>query len=352
MNHLSEYEKMPSGLKELVPDELTFYRLNKLDWVVTEKVHGANFRFIYQDKKLQFGKRKELLSWTDDFFGFQTMVVRLERQIIELLEQVQLEYNSKKIIVYGELFGGTYPHSGVPVNSNISAIQTGIFYSPNIEFYAFDISIENENPSVKCYLDYQKALSYFENFNILHASPLKLGKLSEVLNFDLRMETTIPQYLNLPAINGNFIEGIVIKPFNYSPTALFEIRPIIKIKNPEFEENRKFHQAQKWSYKTNIVSFSQDLDFLLDYLRNYITENRLRMCWGIENIGDRINFVVTKLQRCEQTVFETDRSPMGGNFVFFRFKTKKKIRPSRSHECFTFHSSHWLSMAEFAVQLA
>ncbi len=275
MNHLSEYEKMASGLKELVSDELTFNRLNKLDWVVTEKVHGANFRFIYQDKKLQFGKRKELLSWTDDFFGFQTMVVRLERQIIELLEQVQLEYNSTKIIVYGELFGGTYPHSGVPVNSSVSAIQTGIFYSPNIEFYAFDISIENENPSLKCYLDYQKALPYFENFNILHARPLKLGKLSEVLNFDLRMETTIPQYLNLPAINGNFIEGIVIKPFNYSPTALFEIRPIIKIKNPEFEENRKFHQAQKWSYKTKMVSFSQDLDFLLDDLRNYITENRL-----------------------------------------------------------------------------
>jgi RHS repeat-associated protein len=79
---------------------------------------------------------------------------------------------------------------------------------------------------------------------------------------------------------------------------------------------------------------------------------RFRTCLGIENIGDRINFVVTKLQRCEQTVFETDRSPMGRNFVFFRFKTKKKIRPSRSHECFTFHSSHWLSMAEFAVQLA
>ncbi len=44
---------------------------------------------------------------------------------------------------------------------------------------------------------------------------------------------------------------------------------------------------------------------------------RFRVCWDIENIRDRINFVVTKLQRCEQTVFGTDRSPMGGNFTIF-----------------------------------
>jgi hypothetical protein len=32
----------------------------------------------------------------------------------------------------------------------------------------------------------------------------------------------------------------------------------------------------------------------------------LRVCWEIENIGDRINFVVTKPQSIEQTVYGTD----------------------------------------------
>lgn len=45
--------------------------------------------------------------------------------------------------------------------------------------------------------------------------------------------------------------------------------------------------------------------------------NDFRVCWEIENIGDRINFVVTKPQSIEQTVYGTDRSPMGCNFTIF-----------------------------------
>ncbi len=71
MSDFSAYEKMPNSLKKLGLNESGYSELEKLKWVVTEKVHGANFSFVYEAGKLKFAKRKEYLSWNDDFFGFQ-----------------------------------------------------------------------------------------------------------------------------------------------------------------------------------------------------------------------------------------------------------------------------------------
>lgn len=86
MNTFSEYEKIPQDFRKL--DETTVNQLKKLVWVVTEKVHGANFSFIYQNKKLSFAKRKGLLNWDDDFFGFQLVVNNLEDNILSLFEEL------------------------------------------------------------------------------------------------------------------------------------------------------------------------------------------------------------------------------------------------------------------------
>jgi hypothetical protein len=66
----TEYEKMPKSLKKLGADEKTLQDWHKLQWVVTEKVHGANFSFVYEAEKLHFAKRKDYLTWQDDFFCF------------------------------------------------------------------------------------------------------------------------------------------------------------------------------------------------------------------------------------------------------------------------------------------
>lgn len=47
-----------------------FSQMEKLKWVVTEKVHGANFSFFYENGNLKFAKRKDYLNWTDDFLAF------------------------------------------------------------------------------------------------------------------------------------------------------------------------------------------------------------------------------------------------------------------------------------------
>lgn len=156
MNDFSSYEKMPTSLKKLGLSEREYAQLEKCQWVVTEKLHGANFSFIYEHKTLKFAKRKEYLSWKDDFFGFQLVVSKLENQITSLFEQLSAEIEADKYIIYGELFGGEYPHAAVLKEEKLQAIQTGVFYSPTINFCAFDIAIEKKG--IKHYLDYGKSV--------------------------------------------------------------------------------------------------------------------------------------------------------------------------------------------------
>lgn len=272
----SEYEKMPTGLQKLGLSERDCLRLDRVKWVVTEKVHGANFSFIYEDRQLRFAKRRAYLSWQDDFFGFQLVVKRLESTVLKLFEELAHDIPASRYIIYGELFGGEYPHSDVEGNSSLKAIQTGIYYSPGIEFYAYDIAIVEEGGEGKSYLDYKSALSYLERSELLYAKPLFIGKLTEALAFNIKVDSYLPRELKLPKLDRNLIEGVVIKPFERCELADSQKRPIIKLKNPEFDVQERFHQAKRWSYVPDISSNSEELGFIVDELKSYLTENRLQ----------------------------------------------------------------------------
>lgn len=293
MSKHSEYEKMPKSLKQLDVPEKVLGELNKLKWTVTEKIHGANFSFVYEHRKLQYAKRKEFLSWTDDFFGFQEVVVRIEDNVLQLFEQLSTDFEADRYIIYGELFGGKYPHPNVPVHSNVQAIQTGVYYSPVIDFCAFDIAFEREG--VKHYLDYETAISYFETHGIFYAAVLFAGKLNEVLDFNIRINSMVPSLLKLPLLDHNLIEGVVIKPWKHSHIKNLSVRPILKIKNPEFDEEKKFHEAEKWSFIPNVSSKSEELSFIMEEMARYVNENRINS--AVSKIG-RLDF--TNEQRLQQ----------------------------------------------------
>lgn len=275
MQSFSEYEKIHEQFKNISLPEKTINDLHKLKWVVTEKVHGANFSFIYEQKKLKFAKRKEYLRWTDDFFGFQLMVQKMEAQLLLLFEQLDSKLNAFRYIVYGELFGGEYPHPSVPRDPFVKAIQTGVYYAPSVEFYAFDIAIEPDSSGSKYYLDYEIALSLFERFELYHAKSLFTGKLNDALSFDTRINSVLPIQLSLPLLSQNLIEGIVLKPLQHSSVLGPATRPILKIKNAEFNEQEKFHQAQKWSYIPSVTTNTESLGFITEEMNTYITKNRL-----------------------------------------------------------------------------
>lgn len=269
------YEKMPTSLKKLNLNEQQFAQLHKVDWVVTEKVHGANFSFVYENRMLGFAKRKAGLDWNDDFFGFQLVAQQLEDKLLSLFEAINLDFPGQKYTLYGELFGGAYPHPEVAAIPNLNAIQTGVYYSPDIQFCAFDIAIETAE--YRYYMDYETAVSYLEKAGIFYAKILYQGSLTTCLEFDIAFDSLLPNLLGLPPLASNLVEGVVLKPLHnlVPPSDATYFRPTLKLKNEAFAEELKFHQAQKWSFTTNKKTNGETLNFLLLDLRNYVTKNRL-----------------------------------------------------------------------------
>ncbi len=278
MNDFQGYEKMPDSIRKLGLDLADTKLLDTVDWVVTEKIHGANFSFVFSGDELKYAKRKELLRWTDDFFGFQIVAERLDQAIMQLFERIRRDHDFHSATVYGELFGGHYPHSAVAPDVRVQAIQTGIYYSPTVEFAAFDIAISPANGEQdRYYLDYNEAVSFFEACGIPYARPLMVGKLNQALFFDTRFNSKVPALLGLPEFGPNLVEGIVVKPNRniVVQSSKGTMRPIFKIKNKEFAEEQ-FHESQAWSYRHEGASASERLLFLVPELRRYLTANRLQ----------------------------------------------------------------------------
>jgi Rnl2 family RNA ligase len=254
----SAYEKMPRDLRKVNARELA--KIEKKKWVVTEKIHGANFSFVYETatSTIRFARRRDYLDWNESFFGFQIMVAELEENIQGAFDGVAASHyvaeqwvatiandgnnDLRKIIIYGELFGGCYPHPAVACNNNVKAVQTGVYYSPNLCFCAFDIAVETA--STKHYLPYEHCVAVFEKHKIFYAKPLLIGSLTKALNFNTRIGSTIPEALGLPRLSSNLIEGVVVK--LYSQAGQTTSRFVFKSKNKEFDEDDEYRQAERY----------------------------------------------------------------------------------------------------------
>lgn len=273
---------MPESLSKLGLSPQDMRQLERVDWVVTEKIHGANFSFVFDGERIGYAKRKEMLAWTDDFFAFQLVADRLDGAVMRLFERVRADHPCEQAVVYGELFGGHYPHPGVPADARLQPIQTGIWYAPSVEFCAFDIAVEQGGQ--RRYLDFVEVVRHCEDCGVPYARPLHIGKLNQCLFFNTRFDSRVPGWLGLPEIAPNLVEGIVVKPATNliisGPKG--DIRPIFKIKNKEFAEEQ-FHEAQSWSYQHDGSPASERLMFLVPEVGRYLNANRLQS--AISKIG-------------------------------------------------------------------
>ena len=111
--------------------------------------------------------------------------------------------------------------------------QKGVWYHPDIRFYAFDVYIKTEN--CEGFLNYSVAVDFFEKIGLFHAKILQIGTFDECIKHSDEFQTTIPEDLGLPPIENNICEGIVIKPIKSIYTE-DEDRIILKSKNARFKE--------------------------------------------------------------------------------------------------------------------
>ena len=281
------YEKIGESLEQLGLDEAQFRTLARLPWLVTEKIHGAHFCMITDGTTLSCASRKQLLAPGETFFAYQRVTTRLESQVYELFRQVRALYpQMAELAIYGELFGGAYPHPEVPAVAGLQAVQTGVYYAPDIEFRAFDLAVAGPHLPTK-YLDYDQAIALCQSACVPYISPLLIASYQEALEYPIEFSSTLPVLLGLPPLaQENKAEGVVIKPLQAVTyvTQKGSFRPIFKRKIAAFAEDRRFHQAQKWSLPTGSSAFST-LDVLKWEMFNQLTENRIQS--ALSKIGYR-----------------------------------------------------------------
>jgi Rnl2 family RNA ligase len=256
--------------KEFV-DRIKLEGYGDAQFVVQEKVHGANFCFITDGATITAGKRTGFVEAGESFYGHEELLVRYEERIIKLFTLVKEKYpDSLTVTIFGEMFGGKYPHPGIKNDSRISCIQKGVYYCPNHEFYAFDLYVSTDDSARFLVVDDANAL--FEDAGFLYAKTLFRGTIDECLQYSNEFPSYISGWLGLPPVDDNICEGIVIRPAE--PIYFHNgVRVLLKSKNSRFAEKKSVRKR----IKAPLIapSYSEKLTEMLYVSEEYITENRL-----------------------------------------------------------------------------
>ena len=223
------------------------------------------------------------------------------------------------IIIYGELFGGLYSHFDQKcMAKNKKCIQKGVFYSPSLHFYAFDIktdfemnqneqkSDDEETDEIDGRLSVKESIEIFEECGFLHAKILKQGSFEELMKFDVdNMQSTIPKLLNLPPPTDantkkevdNIAEGIVIRKLVSKDHILLKLKAkkFLEIEESARQKGRNKKQKNK---QRNAGSLDDKLEKMKENLLKFTDEE---FCEFIQRcINDqRLQSVESKIGRLD-----------------------------------------------------
>ncbi len=242
-------------------------------FVVQEKIHWANFSIWYDWENIKYAKRTAFLDKYDDFFEYEWMVKNREKEIKNLLEKIWKEQKAKKVVIlYWELFGGSYPEA--EKIKWLKNVQAGIWYTNILDFIGFDIFVD-EN-----FLDISKTNSYFKNSWLKYLQNLFEGNLEDCLLYSVEFESKIPELYGLEKIENNSTEGIIIS--HISRHIKF------KKKNLKFKERSRKHRFTKapkkmsaeaekfWEKTTEFLS----KEVLLNRLDNIVSKEWKLILWN------------------------------------------------------------------------
>ena len=222
---LKEFTKFPSlenTYRQKEIDKIVMMEI-KDQWVVTEKVHGANFSFwVYKNVEtkeidIKCAKRSGWIEEGEKFFNYKSVLEKY-RPMLEKLRGDVLD----NFVIYGELFGGN--------------IQSGMCYSLEQDFVAFDMRWINEDGSLGWALDKLTMLTLKDDYN-LPVTPL-IG-VYDTFKEALAVEESFTSKLIRQDFDGKEghkeAEGVVIEPNNavYEPNGS---RVYLKKKTKRFLE--------------------------------------------------------------------------------------------------------------------
>jgi Rnl2 family RNA ligase len=180
-----------------------------------------------------FARRNGLLTDGETgFYGYEHVLPTLTdwRRLLDPFP------TATQVTVFGELYGGKYPHVDVEPDARWSKpVQSSIWYCPDKRFSAFDVCVDG------VFLNVHAASETCVTAGIPYLPVVKCGSRTEVLAWALKhcADVVEPQWYgapsSLPQIPGNACEGWVVRPVQ-DTYCLSDCRVMVKVKNPAFGE--------------------------------------------------------------------------------------------------------------------
>ena len=237
-----KYSSIENTYRQRTINHIIQQGLSDGKWQVTEKIHGCNFSMWRNREEFKFAKRS---SFTDgDFYNCQEVVDKYKLNMHRLWQTIR-NNGGFEVTVFGELYG--------------PGIQTGVYYSDEKDFAAFDIMVDGEllspvatyNMCIAHRIPHVPVIGYFEFQEALKHSP----EFNSILGNK----------------EDNISEGVVIKPM--SPKFFKNGgRVILKNKSKKFSETNGTQKPKK----SNNVTLTEDTLKVVEVISTYINENRLR----------------------------------------------------------------------------
>lgn len=223
---------------------------NVREWVAVEKVHGAHFAVVCDGTGVHPAKRREVLGdeTLDDFFGVSRIWPTLSVAAARFASVLHSAWgDAATVTIYGELAGGRYPHPDISAVAGVDPVQTGVWYSPDLQWLPFDGLVETAQG--RCWISDRVLREAAAAAGLICPPVLGRGALNKLQELPCAFPTRVPALFNLPKLAENLAEGYVVKPADEwweADSADTTMRPLVKVKQKSFAEDERFDGARPY----------------------------------------------------------------------------------------------------------
>ena len=265
-----KYSSIENTYRQEYIDRTKAQGYKDIQYLITEKVHGSNTQVSFDGSNFVYGTRTHFLCDDEKCYNLQGIIEPLKEKISILFHELKTQFHSiNKLIIFGEVCGGSYPHVDVEKNNKAIKVQKGVFYTPDNVWLIFDMCIVFNDGSRE-YLSQEITMYHCKQHCLPHVPILKVtNSLDEALAYPNDEPSVVYKTFNLPPIEDNIMEGVVIKPYKISPF-IGQSRVIFKNKNEKFKE--KAHARRKPLVQ---VELPEHLVSVVQQMSEYVTENRI-----------------------------------------------------------------------------
>ena len=247
---------------------------SNIPYCITEKIHGSNSQLDYDciTGEFNIGKRSGEVTEGNAFYNLISCLEPIKEKMPVLAHYIKTQIDAMAVTIklYGEVFGGTYPHKDVEQDKSALKVNKGVFYSNHNCWLAFDVAYTTTKDNMIHFLCGSEFFNACEYANIPTVPLLKIvNSLDEALAFPNNGESVVYKKYFLPKLENNIMEGVVIRP--YKEDVWFGMtRLILKNKSEKFLEKKSEQKVNvQEEMPVNVMQAICEIE-------PYITESRVQ----------------------------------------------------------------------------